>query len=182
MKKQKQKAVLDILATGRYKVVGDEVLSFRCGEWRRLSPNKLPSGYEQLQIFNGKRGLDGFKVIVYKHILIYLAAKGEYPEGWQIDHVDRDNQNNYPDNLVAKDPLGNVMNSRRDRHPNRIEGTVRGPEIASIRELHSAGHSQAAIARSLGLNRLTVRYAVKKIERGEPFKYENWVASKSDSI
>lgn len=182
MKKEKQQRVLDILATGRYKVENGDVYSMRCKEWRKLSPTQLPSGYQQLQIFNGKRGLDGFKVIVYKHIMMYLANKGMYPEGWQIDHLDRDNRNDQPDNLVAKTPLDNVMNSKRDRHPNRIEGTIRGPEITAIRELHAAGHNQSVIARSLNLNRLSVRYAIKKIERGEEFKYEGWVATKLDLV
>ena len=37
--------------------------------------------------------------VVYVHRMVYEAFKGEIPEGMEIDHIDRNRQNNNPDNL-----------------------------------------------------------------------------------
>lgn len=49
---------------------------------------------------------------------------------------------------------------------------IRSPEIASIRQLLSCGYSQASIAKQLSLERLSVRYIIKRIEAGLSLKYE----------
>jgi hypothetical protein len=172
MKIKKQEKVLAIFATGRYKCEGDEILTLKVNGWRPLQPNKLPSGYQQVHLFSGERYGRGISVLVYKHIAIYLFNNGLYPEGFQIDHLDRDNTNNLPSNLMAKSCKGNRENQRA--RPMTIKGTriIRHKEIAAIRVKHAAGTSQARIAAELDLNRLSVRYIIKKIEAGLPLKYE----------
>jgi hypothetical protein len=51
-------------------------------------------GYCQIQPF-----VDGKKVLRYTHRLILLAFKGECPEGYECDHIDRNTANNCLDNL-----------------------------------------------------------------------------------
>jgi hypothetical protein len=168
MIKQKQIDVISILQTGRYIIKDDKVFN-RKG--RELFTNPLPTGYIQCIMYNGKRYGKGIRVIVYKHILIYLHNFGEYPEGYVIDHQDRINTNNMPNNLIAKTPQGNRENSEhpKEHKPSR---NIRAKEIEQIKELLKTTANQSQIARELKLNRLAVRYVIKKIEQGNKLKYE----------
>lgn len=171
----KQTKVMNILATGRYKIVGNDVLSFKCNEWRVLAGTTLPSGYRQHILFNGKRGTNGIKAVVYQHILCYMAYNGMYNPNHVIDHMDGDNTNNRIENLQAIEPKHNVnpaqMVITKLANKQGIK-TIRSAEIASIRQYMALGYSQAKIAKLLGLNRLSVRHVYNKILAGEPLKYE----------
>lgn len=169
MKTHKQKQVMSILATGRYEDHEGQIYSVRSK--RILSPTILPSGYKQVKIFNGKRGKNGISAVVYVHVLVYMINFGEYPDGYEIDHIDRNVNNNHISNLRAVDTKTN--NSNRS---NPVRGSnqknIRHEEINLIRDLHSQGLNQSDIAKRLNLNRLSVRYIIKKIESGESLKYE----------
>jgi hypothetical protein len=171
MNQIKQQQVLDCLATGRYIVDSGEVFRLSKGELLPLKGCKLPTGYIQYTLFNGKRNGNGIRVIVYKHILCYLAAYGLYDEGLQIDHIDRDNTNCDYSNLRAVTPQVNVLNSQRRQAGDKIR-TIRRDDIRDIKLLYHHGLSQSAIARVLNLHRLSVRYTIKRIESGEPLKYK----------
>ena len=143
-------------------------------QWNALKYNTLPSGYSQYTIFNSKRSGNNIKLMIYRHILIYLSNNGVYMEGWHIDHVDRNKENNLPINLIAKPPIDNVANSNRATG-RRVNGlrVIRHAEIQQIKGLLAAGLSQSAIARQLDLNRLSVRYTIKRIQSGLPLKHDN---------
>lgn len=172
---EKQSKVMDILTTGRYKVVGNDVLTFKRNEWRVLTGNTLPSGYRQHTLFNGKRGVNGIKVIVYQHILCYIAHNGAYPANYVIDHIDKDKTNNRIDNLRAIEQKHNInpsqMVATKLANKQGIK-TIRSAEIANIKQYMSLGYSQSKIAKILGLNRLSVRHVYNKALAGEPLKYE----------
>jgi hypothetical protein len=176
MKKAKQKLVLTCLECGKYKVEGDSLyyLVKKTGEWKMMKPIKHKSGYQQYRIGNNLRteGANA-SVVVYRHILIYLAYNGMYPAGWHIDHINRDNTDNRPENLEAKPPKENKENStnRWDALP---PAKIRAKEIQQIKELMQQGLNHSEIARRLALNRLTVRYTIKNIESGKPLKYEHY--------
>lgn len=44
------------------------------------------------------------------HRLVYLTFKGDIPEGYDVDHIDRDTLNNHPDNLRAISRKENIAN------------------------------------------------------------------------
>ena len=178
MKLDKQLNALECLNSGKYLVVNDQVLTYHKTDkiWNVLKYRVLPSGYAQYTIFNSKRSGNNIKLMIYRHILIYLSNNGVYLEGWQIDHVDRDKANNLPGNLVAKPAVDNIANSERLR-TNVVNGlrVIRHAEIQDIKDLLAEGLSQSAIARQLDLNRLSVRYTIKRLQSGLPMKYDNVV-------
>ena len=175
MKIDKQNKVLAIIETKRYKVEGNNVLSFKKGEWRSLSPTLLPSGYKQYVLFNGKRGEQGIRVVVYQHIFTYMFFNGAYAEGLVIDHIDGDVSNNCIDNLRAVTPRQNLNPAKA--YETKAKGNfqtnpIRNEAIKAIRELMGQGYSQAHIARILGYNRLSVRYTINNIKARKKLKYE----------
>ena len=135
----------------------------------------LPNGYHQRRLYNGRRNRNGKNVSVqgayYLHQVIYFAKFGFYDEGCVIDHIDRDKSNNRIDNLRCVTHKVNVSN-KGERSKSLSVKFVRGNEIAEIRRMMNLNMSQSAIARVLGLNRLTVRWTMKKIENGIPLKYD----------
>lgn len=170
MKKEKQLRVLLNLRVGFYSVREDRIYSHLMGFPKELKPNRLPSGYMQY-ILNPNR--PEFKVIAYCHQIVYLANYGEYDETFIINHKDRNRLNNLPYNLEAKSHKGNSENSI-GRQPTKTGlRLIRANEIKQIKNLISENHSQSYIARRLNLNRLSVRYIIKRIENGFKLKYEN---------
>jgi len=171
MNAEKQQIVLQILKTGQYEIdaVNGLIYSIRKRGKSLLKPGILPSEYCQLMLFLG-RGT-GVKVIVYVHELIYIAWHGAYDERLEIDHLDRIRRNNGIFNLIAKTPKQNKANSKEAVYPDELK-LIRSKEISLIRSLHSQGNSQQRIAKQLGLNRLSVRYIIKRIDAGLPLKYE----------
>ena len=130
----------------------------------------LPTGYTQLVVSNHKRGINHIAVRVYKQVFIYLATYGEYNEGYEIDHIDRDKSNDNASNLRAV-PIHQNHANRSKRTHGEIK-PIRAAEIKQIRELHRQNLTQSKIAMQLGLNRVSVRYIIKKIDKGEKLKYE----------
>ena len=170
MKREKQEQVLAIIETGRYTYQDGLICSTRGGVTKPLSPTVLSTGYKQHIIFNGKRGKDGIRAVVYAHQLVYMMHNGMYDETYEIDHINRDRSDNRIENLRAVSKGVNRSN-RQARTVGEIK-VIRHDEIQLIKELYKSGMSLAAIARELDLNRLSVRYTIKKIENGEEFKYE----------
>lgn len=175
MKIEKQKAVLDILATGRYKVIDNDVYAVRKSGLHRLVGTTLPTGYKQHTIYNGVRYGKGIKCLVYQHILTYIAHHGPYQEGLVIDHIDGDTTNNRIENLRAIPQRHNIRPDKTyaTRSANKYGTTpIRAKEIADIKELMALGFSQAHIARTLNLNRCSVRYTINNIKQGKLLKFE----------
>jgi DNA-binding CsgD family transcriptional regulator len=175
MKIDKQNKLIAILETGRYKVEGNEVLTLKSNGWRPLLGNTLPSGYKQFILFNGKRGPEGIKVIVYQHVLTYIATHGPYTEGLVVDHIDGNVSNNRIDNLRAIPQRANIRPDKTyaTRSANEYGTTpIRAKEIEDIKELMALGFSQAHIARTLNLNRCSVRYTINNIKSGKVLKFE----------
>lgn len=66
----------------------------RTGEVRILKPQKESCGY--LQVGLSKEGERNFYMV---HRLIYEAFKGRIPEGFEINHIDENKENNNLNNL-----------------------------------------------------------------------------------
>lgn len=171
MNLEKQKIVMSILETNIYDVDYDNGLVYANRKRGRiqLKPNTLPSRYQQIVLFKGRN--TGINVTCYLHEVIYMSRHGIFDPEFEIDHEDRDRTNNKGDNLIAKSCKHNIANSDRSYYPTELK-LIRAPEIASIRQLLTQGYSQASIAKQLGLERLSVRYIIKRIEAGLPLKYE----------
>lgn len=168
---EKQKIVISILKTGFYEVdcVNALVYSIRKRGRTLLKAAQLSSKYRQIMLFKG-RGT-GIKAIVYLHELVYIAWHGFYDPSFDVCHEDNNNENNSIYNLMARTKAQNKANSPASYYPTELR-LIRSPEIAKIRQLHSVGNSQASIAKQLELNRLSVRYIIKRIESGQPLRYE----------
>ncbi len=50
--------------------------------------------------------IDGRRVRVLAHRLVYVARFGPIPEGWVVRHRDRDRAENHPANLYLARPVG----------------------------------------------------------------------------
>lgn len=176
MKSEKQKLVLEILGNGKYRVDRERgvLQSFRknVNDWVDCVHTLLPSKYKQNVIHLG-RG-QNTKVTVYLHVLVWIACNGEYDEGMVIDHEDSDPSNCALSNLRLVTQSSNIEFSIKNRPKTQKDWRViRSDEIAKIRELVAAGKNQSAIARTMDLNRLSVRRIVNKIKNGEELKFEN---------
>jgi hypothetical protein len=141
-------------------------------EWKPMKLHLLPTGYKQITLSRFSRKGDGFIVRLYIHQLVYLLYNGTYNPDYQIDHVDNDLNNNDFSNLRAVTRKINLDNRPRRKANKQGIKTIRSSEIKEIRALYNQGLTQYAIAKLLDLNRLSVRYIVKRIEQGLPLKYE----------
>lgn len=166
-KKGKQEELLALLSTNKYKIISECLYYLSKNGWRKKVGIRLSSGYTQYQVT-----MNGERICFYKHIIVYLANYGAYPENYTIDHEDRNNLNDDPLNLKAKTHSDNVLNSPHSRKSAVSIKRIRQKEIVEIRELLLLELSQSEIAKRLNLNRLSVRYVVNKINNGEVLKYE----------
>lgn len=171
MKKEKQLHVLSILKSKYYKVINGEThyLCKSTGKYIKMSPCKLPTGYSQLILWDRK---NNNREVVYTHIISYLSEYGEYEEGLEIDHIDRNKQNIHPSNLRAITSKKNKTSERWIKKERTTFKCIRAKEISSIKKLMLQGLNQSQISKSLELNRLSVRLTMKKINSGEKLKYE----------
>lgn len=171
MKIEKQQVVMSILRSGIYEIdaVNGLVYAHRKRGKVLLKCNMLPSEYQQITLFAG-RGT-GIKVILYLHQLVYLVWHGMYDPEMEVSHEDNNKLNCGIYNLALKTPSQNQLNSPRSFYTCKIR-PIRSAEITQIRTLHAQGMSQNKIANTLDLNRLSVRYIIKRIEAGLTLKYE----------
>lgn len=171
MRTDKQQIVMSILRSGIYEIdaVNGLVYAHRKRGKVLLKCNMLPSEYQQLTLFAG-RGT-GIKVILYLHQLVYLVWYGMYDPEMEISHEDNNKLNCGIYNLALKTPSQNQLNSPRSFYTCKLR-LIRSKEIEQIRALYSRGMSQSKVAKTLDLNRLSVRYIIKRIEAGLPLKYE----------
>lgn len=178
MKKEKQELALVIMGNGKYRMNMEsgrlESYYKALGVWEVVKGNLLPSVYRQHIIYLG-RGTKA-RCVVYEHHLMWLVCCGAFKEGLVIHHKDTDRSNNRLSNLDVVSQCKNVEHARRERErvKSGISRLIRETEIASIKFYLRAGEkNQSKIARELNLNRLSVRYTIKKIEAGAALKYEN---------
>lgn len=177
MKQEKQKRFLEVMAIGKYKIDTESgvVYSFRKSKgWEVMRPNRPKNGYLQYKFFFGRR--DGTPpVLVYGHVAVWISVSGEYEEGMEVNHKDLIKTNNGIGNLelvTAKRNIEHFLENDERMSPGGVF-TIRGEEIDSIKFYLRAGEkNHSKIARELGLKRSAVRYTIKKIESGEPLKYE----------
>lgn len=171
MKKEKQLRVLLCLECGRYKMMDGQLYSYRVntGSWH-LKKATILNGYKQQIIYNYKRGDKGLRAVVYEHIIAWMMVNGEYKEGLQIDHKDRDRGNNKIENLRLVTPKGQRISV--GPKPEKMQyKALRATHIIMIIKLVKLGYNYSKTADITGFNRLSVMRTYKKYLAGEVFKY-----------
>lgn len=83
------------------------ILNGRTG--RFLTPRKGTDGYLCVTLTDAEK--PGKKATYKVHRLVYEAFNGKIPEGKQIDHINRNREDNRVENLRAVTPRENIHNS-----------------------------------------------------------------------
>lgn len=135
--------------------------------WRKLKPHLSPHGYHKVVLTKEFK-----KYKRHVHVLVLEAFIGVRPPGTQTCHFpDRDKSNNAISNLRWGTPAENS-------HDQKMHGTwthgekvgiskLRNNEIQSLRDRYASGETFTSIANSRGVNRTTIREAV----RGRTWKH-----------
>lgn len=99
--------------------------------------------------------------------LVYSNLVGEIPKGYQIDHIDRNRKNNYPENLRLVTPSENNKNRKDMSGENNGWATLtaeKAREICKLAVSHELPRKE--IARRFNVSEATV----KSIRAGRNWK------------
>lgn len=128
------------------------VWSAKSGRWKKISGAVGQRGYLQHVLCVGGK----FRHVM-AHVLVLTAFRGPRPtRKHESRHLDGCRQNNALSNLEWGTPQENTDDKRR--HGTLKSGQehhlakVSDADVLRIRELHSAGHTQRAIAREFNLS------------------------------
>lgn len=113
-------------------------------------PNGRPVGGSMR---NGYRRVRYEGKWISHHVLIWTLLHGEIPEGYEIDHIDRDRSNNNPDNLRLVTRSLNCRN--RAIHKNNKSG-IKGVYWHKHREVW---YGQVRVAK---VTKITKGYSTKE--------------------
>ncbi len=100
--------------------------------------------------WQGYRTHDGYGMYngTYVHRVFYTTAKGEIPEGYQVDHTCKNTSCVNPDHLEAVTPLENMHRSKRTK--------LTDTQVREMFDLHKQGISVSHIAQRYGVRQGTV--------------------------
>jgi hypothetical protein len=137
------------------------------GKVKRNEKERKPcinSGYHQVGLWeNGKSKI--YKV----HRLVLLLFKGECPDGYECDHIDRNTLNNHVDNLRWVTRYENAMNRSVTR--NDITEIDPKKRLAIIKQEHyeKLGHKKQNGNINVINNRFQARIMINKIRYTKTF-------------
>ena len=121
---------------GRVKRIFDRVFIGKYGQTIIQRPNDTIKG------FKGKRQNDYWRVYLYKnnsrkkytvHVLVYKSFFGEIPDGYQVNHMDENKDNNSIFNLNLLTPKENsnwgtrnerISKTKLNKKASQISGTL----------------------------------------------------------
>lgn len=83
-----------------------------CGKGDRLTVVGEPAGWKGDRYYKVEIGGISYSA----HRILYEILNGEIPEGYVIDHENKDNFDNSPLNLIAKPQLYNIRNQRKRKN------------------------------------------------------------------
>lgn len=105
---------------------------------------------------------NGFQFYVYCHRIVYRYFKGDIPNGFDVNHINRDKQYNHPSNLEAITHSDNVRHSFILRDENDLL-TLDGKRYRAIEILlETHAFSSPEIAKLLSVGVGTVFFIEKK--------------------
>jgi hypothetical protein len=123
-----------------------------------------PNGYHQVELWE-----DGKEKKYYVHRLVLTLFKGECPNGYECDHIDRNPSNNHIDNLRWVTRYENSMN----RYITRTDITETDPkkrqEILKQEYYSKQGHKKQNGTISIRNNRYQARIIINKITYSKTF-------------
>lgn len=96
--------------------------------------------------------LDGKRLQIKFHRLIWIAANGLIPEGMMIDHINRDRSDNRLENLNLVDAKGNAQNRRNYSGRKNPAAKFSEEVILKIRADFKSCKNVARIARKYGVS------------------------------
>ena len=128
----------------------------------REIPQRYCHGYKGFCIYINGKDYWGLS-----HRLIYTWFYGFIPEGYEIDHIDGNRDNNHPSNLRAVTHSENIKyaiirlgNWNKGKGYGSENGRAKLTEIdiPIIRQRLATGETQELIAADYGVNRATISY------------------------
>ncbi len=124
----------------------------------KLSTISNQKGYVMVQPYVDKK-----RCIRYVHRLVLSTFKGDCPEYYECDHIDRNVNNNHINNLrwVTKDQ--NMKNRGKMRSRTHYNSKVK-PFFDDIKKLLSEGYTKAQLAKQYNVCKETISNIAKHID------------------
>lgn len=132
----------NVRSVDRYVQRSDGVWQFRRGKRHRVFEDR--DGYVHTKLCK-----DGTSMVYSVHRLVYEAFVGDIPEGYDVDHVDNNRENNHLSNLTVMSHTDNVKKSILLGRHVCTRGTYNGegnPNYGN-RALSERYHNDPALAR-----------------------------------
>ncbi len=126
--------------------------------WKQtgLSPNS--NGYYVLG-YGGRKGKT-----IYVHHVVFRKFHGPIPEGMEVDHVNRDKQDNRPENLrLATRGMNHANCDRYEKGPGGV--VLTDEQRDEIQEETRKGASISALARRFSVSRDTISKVARATTR-----------------
>jgi hypothetical protein len=152
----------DLIESGRVKVDFEFGIIYSClsGKWRKIGSSHT-CGYLSV----GAGPSRAIRHIVLAHRVIWIAAHGDIPDGYEINHKNGIKNDNRLCNIEC------VTRSENTKHAHNVLGKVFGlytvighqrgedyggakltwVQVAQIRELYKSGHTQEALGKMFGV-------------------------------
>lgn len=90
--------------------INGKVFSKKSGQIREIKPESNRKGYHRFSFY-----IDGQRYHFRVNRVVFIAEYGEIPEGFMIDHINNDKNDNRVCNLQMLTNLQNIQKSYRDR-------------------------------------------------------------------
>lgn len=141
-----------------------------CGKIRNGSTGRVlrpsRSGYGYVHVKLGRQGCT--KV----HRAVAAAFIGPRPPGMQINHRDRNKQNNAVENLEYVTRAENMRHASEagwflqppEYRTSRLTGKLTTADVLAVRDAYASGEPRQAIADRFNINRSHVRRIAKRIQ------------------
>jgi HNH endonuclease/NUMOD4 motif len=122
-----------------------------------LNPSITSRGYAVITIHS-----DGNRRQWKVHQLIWLAFRRPMPDGFVIDHINRNKTDNRIENLRAANPNLNSQNRRSYKGEGNPAARINAGVAAAIRAFHTTIKSYSKTAARYGVSRSLVAQIVRK--------------------
>jgi hypothetical protein len=127
-----------------------------------------PRRADKLDVGTGYRRFYYRRTSIVAHKVVWIAAHGPVPEGYEVNHIDLNKNRNCLANLELLTHLGNVQHAIANGHRARVyrgedhpNARLRRVEVDEIRRELAAGTSKRSLARRFGVSATNIRHIAK---------------------